>query len=108
MPSPTAPPSVTPVFDSPPAAAGTERIDVLFEQRGVVIERITSSGTQPTQQFTQPHDEWVLLVRGTATLRIHDQLVQLRGGDAIPIPAHVTHELLATSDNALWIAVHLK
>jgi cupin 2 domain-containing protein len=99
--------AIVPIFDSPAAAPGTERFDVLFEGRGVRIERITSSGSQPRQFFTQLHDEWVLLAHGTATLRVGSQLVLLKTGDSVHIPANVTHELLETSENAVWVAVHV-
>jgi cupin 2 domain-containing protein len=104
MPAPT---RVTSFFDAPPAAPGTEHFDVLYEHHGVVIERITSSGSQPAQSYCAAEDEWVLLLRGHAEMRIAGELVTLHEGDSIQLVAQTPHEVLATSDNAVWLAVHV-
>jgi cupin 2 domain-containing protein len=98
---------VTPFFDSGPATPGTERFDVLFERGGVVIERITSSGSQPPQSYCQSEDEFVLLLRGQAKLRVDGELVTLNAGDSLTLLAQTPHEVLSTSENALWLAVHV-
>jgi cupin 2 domain-containing protein len=102
------PSRVIPFFDAPPAAPGTERFDVLFERHGVVIERITSSGSQPAQSYCAAEDEWVLLLRGHAEMRIAGELVTLHEGDSVQLVAQTPHEVLATSDNAVWLAVHVR
>lgn len=94
-------------FAAETAAAGTERFDVLFQRGGVVIQRIVSSGTQPAQQFRQSEDEWVLLLRGHAEMRINGSSVTMRAGEFLELTANTPHEVLSTSTDALWLAVHV-
>jgi cupin 2 domain-containing protein len=94
-------------FEAENAPNGSERFEPLFQKGAVVIERIVSSGEQPVGRYCQTEDEWVMLVRGTATLRIEDTTVQLKEGDYVTLPAKVPHEVLETSTNALWLAVHV-
>ena len=96
-----------PFFDGILADAGKERFDTLYERHGVKIERIVSSGTQPVGRYCQPADEWILLLQGHAEMRIGGELVALRDGDYLHIPARTPHELVSTSPNALWLAVHV-
>jgi cupin 2 domain-containing protein len=92
------------VEDAPP---GAERFEELFRRDTVVIERITSSGTQPHKQYRQSQDEWVMLLRGTVTLLVDTETISLEAGDYVLLPANVTHDVLHTSKNALWLAVHV-
>lgn len=95
-------------FETKPAGVGSERFDVLYKHHGVTIERIVSSGTQPAQSYCEPVDEWVLLLRGHAEMRISDALVTLREGEFVHLPAQTPHEVVSTSENALWLAVHVE
>lgn len=101
-------PTPNSVYDAIGAAAGTERFDVLFQRAGVFIQRIVSSGTQPAQQFCQTEDEWVLLLRGHAEMRVNGSRFTLREGEFLELPAKTPHEVLSTSPNALWLAVHVE
>lgn len=94
-------------FDAENAPNGSERFEQLFRKGAVVIERIVSSGDQPVGRYCQDQDEWVMLVRGTATLRLDGTLLRLNEGDYITLRANVPHEVLETSKNALWLAVHV-
>jgi cupin 2 domain-containing protein len=98
---------IRPLFEGPPATPGTERFDVLFERHGVVIERITSSGSQPPQTFCQSQDEWILLLRGHAEMRIDGELITLHEGESLRLFANTPHEVITTSEQALWLAVHV-
>jgi cupin 2 domain-containing protein len=100
-------PRIIPLFDCAPAPVGSERFDNLYAESGVVIERIVSSGSQPAQIYCQPQDEWVLLLRGNAELRMLGDVIKLESGDSLSIPAHTEHEVLSTSENAMWLAVHI-
>jgi cupin 2 domain-containing protein len=95
-------------FDVPAAAPGTERFDVLLRSRGVILERIVSSGSQPAQRYCQDQDEWVMLVRGTAEMRIDGLPVQLQAGQFLMLPKHTPHEVISTSQNAVWLALHVQ
>lgn len=104
------PPAIQPVsfFDVPAAEPGTERFDVLLRARGMTLERIVSSGTQPAQQYCQDQDEWVMLVQGTAEMRIDGLPVQLQAGQFLVLPKHTPHEVVSTSENAVWLALHVQ
>jgi cupin 2 domain-containing protein len=95
-------------YESLPAVRGAERFDTLYEHHGVKIERIVSSGTQSAQSYCQSQDEWVLLLRGQAEMRIDGEPITIHEGEFIRLPADVPHEVLSTSDNALWLAVHVE
>lgn len=96
------------------AAAGRpdrETIDVLLARPGARVERIVSAGqaTPLGQWYDQPGDEWVALLAGRATLRLHGgALLELGPGDWLLIPAHVRHRVEATSADppCVWLAVH--
>lgn len=96
------------LFHDSSVALSAERIDVLAEMSNVTIERIVSSGTQPPAAYLQDHDEWVLLVRGEAEMTVDGERVLLRAGDTLQLPARVPHEVLKTSEQAVWLAVHIR
>jgi cupin 2 domain-containing protein len=89
-----------------------ERFDELFAAPGLRIERIVSTGqaTPPGEWLDQAQAEWVILLRGSATLRLadEDQPRVLQPGDYINIPAHCRHRVEATSPDepTVWLALH--
>lgn len=98
--------------DLPDATAG-EIFTPLLRRPGVRIERIVSAGqvTPADAPYDQPHDEWVLLLAGTARLWVEGPGERgLTAGDALLIPAHVRHRVTWTSVEppAVWLAVHLE
>jgi cupin 2 domain-containing protein len=99
--------NLTSFFDAEDAPVNGERFDTLYRKGDVVIERIVSSGRQPVTRYCQPQDEWVMLLRGSATLLVDEKSISLQAGQYLTIPANVPHEVLGTSENALWLAVHL-
>ena len=91
---------------SEPPAEG-ERFEALLTHRNLVVERIVSSDGPKSETFTQAQDEWVVLVRGTAVLRMEEERVEMTPGDYVFIAAGVPHAVESTSEGALWLAVHL-
>lgn len=85
---------------------GSEQLSVLFRGNGVTIERICSNEAV-TEWYDQPHDEWVVLLEGSALLAFDDGTVSLRRGEYRLIRAHCRHRVVTTSENALWLAVHM-
>lgn len=90
---------------SPPRAG--ERVDVLLTQRNLVVERIVSSADLIPREYVQPQDEWVVLLRGEATMDVAGEMVALKCGDHLFLPAGTAHSVESTSEGALWLAVHL-
>jgi cupin 2 domain-containing protein len=60
------------LFDDLPARAPKEIVTALLSRQGVRIERIVSTGqsTPADKPYDQDHDEWVLLLTGSAGLWI--------------------------------------
>lgn len=99
------------LFESIPASMPEEIVDVLVSAPDVRIERIVSRGHQSAPDFwyDQNQHEWVLVIQGQASVRFEQEpdLVQLRAGDYLNIPAHARHRVEATSSehDTIWLAV---
>ena len=88
------------LFDDLPARAHEEIVTELLSRQGVRIERIVSTGqsTPADKPYDQDHDEWVLLLTGSAGLWIEGQGERdLRPGDHVLIPAHCLHRVTRTA-----------
>lgn len=83
-----------------------ERFEFLGDLGGVRIEQIVSSARPELVEYDQAHDEWVVLLSGTAELEVAGQRLCMREGDYVLLPAHTRHRVLATSRGARWLAVH--
>ncbi|HEV8016528.1 MAG TPA: cupin domain-containing protein [Stellaceae bacterium] len=94
------------------APLGAERFDEILAAPGLRIERIVSTGqaTPPGEWLDQAQAEWVILLRGGATLRFadEDRPRALRPGDYLNIPAHCRHRVEATAagEPTIWLALH--
>lgn len=73
----------------------------------VVVEQILSGDLAEPVDYDQDHDEWVVLLRGTAELDVDGETMTLAPGDWVLIPRRKPHRLLETSRGASWLAVHL-
>lgn len=91
---------------STPPPSG-ETFEALLEHRNLVVERIVSSDGPKSGVYVQPQDEWVLLLRGRAVLRVQGRRMELEPGDHVFLPAGEEHLVEETSGGALWLAVHL-
>jgi cupin 2 domain-containing protein len=94
------------------AGAGDgERFDDLLCCGSTRIERIVSQGHRSTEGFwyEQEEPEWVLVVSGSARLRLEDpdEVVDLSPGDWLLIPAMRRHRVEGTSPDGptVWLAV---
>lgn len=99
------------LFDSLPARLAEETFTELLTRPGVRIERIVSTGhvTPAGAPYDQDHDEWVLLLRGSARLWIEGTGERdLRPGDHLLIPARCLHSVTHTAADGptVWLAVH--
>ncbi|HEY4313424.1 MAG TPA: cupin domain-containing protein [Pirellulales bacterium] len=82
----------------------------MLQSPGVRVERIVSQGHASPEGFwyDQDTEEWVLLVQGAARLRFDNEVVEMRPGDHVQIPAHKRHRVEWTDPNqqTTWVAVH--
>ena len=101
----------TNLFDDILAHAEGEFFTDLLSRENVRIERIVSTGqfTPADKPLRQGHDEWVLLLAGSAGLRIEGQGQRnLRPGDNVLIAAHRAHWVTWTAKDepTIWLAIH--
>ena len=101
---------MTNLFDDVPRELPSERVDVLLETPTVRLERIVSTGhaTPPGEWYDQDRDEWVVVLRGRARLRIEGETADraLGVGDHLLLRAHVRHRVEWTETPTVWLALH--
>jgi cupin 2 domain-containing protein len=101
------------LFRDLPPRADEEVFTELLAREGVRIERIVSTGqsTPADKPYDQDHDEWVLLLAGSAGLWIEGEGERdLRPGDHVLIAAHRRHRVTRTAkgEPTIWLAVHFR
>jgi len=90
---------------TPPSSG--EAMEVLLSHRNLVVERVVSSDEVTPTTYCQSEDEWVVLLRGQACLRVEGRMVELGEGDYLFLPAGMEHTVDRVSSGAIWLAVHL-
>jgi cupin 2 domain-containing protein len=99
------------IYSSIPADIPQELFQDIFVTDRFKIERIVSKGHASPEGFwyDQDQNEWVMLLKGRAGLVFEgsDNIVELKPGDYLDIPAHRKHRVEWTDpDNeTVWIAV---
>ena len=99
------------IFQKMPKNLQEELIEVLLETKAVRIERIVSKGhaSPPGLWYDQEKDEFVILLDGSAGLLFEekDELIVMKPGDYLNIPAHARHRVEWTdpSKETVWMAV---
>jgi len=86
-------------------AENSEIFSTLFQNHSIKIESIRSWLKTPGELYEQEQDEWVLLLTGRACLQVNDQALNLVAGDYCFIPHHTKHQVLSTSNDALWLGI---
>ena len=84
-----------------------ESFEKLLEHKNVKIFKIVSSDEVDSKTYIQNEDEWVVLLRGEATLELDGEILNLKEGDFLFIPAKTPHKILNTKRGTLWLAVHI-
>lgn len=89
-----------------------ELTDIVFQRRGLRVERILSTGqTSPLGfWYNQAEDEWVAVLQGNAALEWDDgSMTELQAGDWLLIPAHKKHRVARTSNTppCIWLAIFM-
>ncbi len=90
---------------------GEEVFSDILATQSLKLERIVSKGqvTPEGYWYDQPRDEWVILLRGEATILFGNaDTIDLKVGDYLLIPAHVRHRVTYTSHDpgCVWLALH--
>jgi cupin 2 domain-containing protein len=99
------------LFMNLPELSAAEQSLSLFEKPSVEIERIVSQSykSPPGFWYDQDEDEWVMVVRGKATLEFEGgELVLMKEGDYVTIPHRVRHRVRQTDAETIWLAVHIR
>ena len=94
--------------------AGKEAFSEIFARPGLRIERIISQGqaSPPGFWYDQVWNEWVIVLKGSATLQFEDEPATraLGEGDYVFIPAGKRHRVEWTDpqEPTVWLAVHFE
>jgi cupin 2 domain-containing protein len=87
------------------APAGGERTVELAAGDGFRVEQILSGRLEAPQEYDQDHDEWVLVLAGSAQLEVGGDEHHLGPGDWWVLPAGTPHRLVRTQPGTSWLAV---
>ena len=96
------------------ASTGEEAFSEIFAQPGLKIERIVSQGqaSPPEFWYDQAWNEWVIVLKGGATLQFEDEPATraLGEGDYVFIPARKRHRVEWTDPQqpTVWLTVHFE
>jgi len=98
------------LYENLPEQLPQEAFTDLLNAGSVRIERILSKGqTSPENSwYDQDEHEWVVLLQGASELTFASgEVVSLKPGDYLNIPAHTRHRVSWTdpADLTVWLAV---
>ena len=97
------------LFAHIPESLREELTETLVNTSSVRIERIVSHGQASPKEFwyDQLEHEWVIVLQGAARLQFEDELVELKPGDFVNIPARRKHRVEWTTPDefTVWLAV---
>jgi cupin 2 domain-containing protein len=100
------------LFAALPDVLPDELFVTVIETHAFMLERIVSAGhaTPPGEWYDQERAEWVVLLRGSATLLFdgEEQARVMQPGDHVLIPAHRRHRVEWTDPavKTVWLALH--
>jgi cupin 2 domain-containing protein len=101
--------NLTNIYSDIPPALPEELVQALVKNASCRIERIVSQShaSPPGFWYDQQENEWVLLLQGAAKLRFENELVEMKPGDFLIIPAHRKHRVEWTNPDepTVWLAV---
>jgi len=102
------------IFAAIPEDLQDEYAETLVRSGSLLVERIVSRGqaTPAGQWYDQERNEWVLLLAGSAGLRLEgrDGLIIMKPGDHLLLPAHCRHRVEWTDSAAdtVWLTIHYR
>lgn len=88
-----------------PPEVGEQTTEVVRAD-GFRVEVISSGVVNTPVEFIQAHDEWVLVLEGSATLDVGGSDHELSAGDWLFVPAGAAHRLVFVQPGTRWLAVH--
>jgi len=98
------------LFADIPAYLPDELLTILLEAADVRIERIVSHGHASPEEiwYDQDRHEWVVLLKGAATLQFEVGEIEMKPDDFVNIPANKKHRVEWTTPDepTIWLAVH--
>jgi len=100
------------IFSNIPQKIPDEIFDTIIQTKYIAIERIISKRhVSPTDfWYDQEMNEWVIVFKGCARLKFAEknEIVEMKPGDYINIPAHCKHRVEWTDPDGetIWLAVH--
>ena len=100
------------LFADIPDQLQEEQFETILGTGFFKLERIVSMGhaTPEGQWYDQDKDEWVLLLKGRAGLRIEGRSneIVMEPGDHLHLPAHLKHRVEWTDPEkeTVWLAIH--
>ncbi len=84
-----------------------ERVHRLSTGAGWWIEQILSGTLAAPVDDVLDHEEWVVLMEGSAVLEVDGTVVTLDRGDWIRLGPGTPHRVRTTRPGTSWLAVHL-
>jgi len=69
--------------------------------------RIVSSDRVEAKEYKQDENEWVLILKGKATLILDSKKIKLSKGDTLFIPAKSKHKVKKVKKGTVWLAIHI-
>lgn len=71
----------------------------------LVIEHILSGRLDSPVAYEQDHDEWVVVLEGSALLEVAGETLAMNGGDWLLLARGTPHRLVQTRPGTRWLAV---
>lgn len=98
------------VFDINPKSSNKEVFKELYANKDIAIEKILSYGqvTPEKEPYIQDHDEWVMIIEGSAKVKLDSKEYSLHKGESLFIPKNKKHWVTYTENPTIWLAIHVK
>jgi cupin 2 domain-containing protein len=98
------------LFDDLPSSLPEELVQAILNRPNLRIERIVSHGHASPDGFwyDQEQHEFVVLLKGAARLRFEDEVIEMKPGSFLDIPAQRKHRVEWTTPDepTVWLAIH--
>jgi len=100
-------------FDTPILKINKEQFTSLVKGKNFFTDKIISNGFKsPNDEWmSEEYEEWVILLKGRAKIEFENgEVLNLKAGDYLRIPANTKHRILYTSKKPFcyWLAIHFK